>query len=112
MIQDDIFATLASLVSNRVYPMVAPDNVVKPYLVYQRVASVPENTLSSGIAINQTRIQIDMYTSNYKSGQLLAASVQSTISSTFVSSTLQLEQDFYEAETKLFRVMHDYSIWH
>lgn len=111
MTPDDIFNALKGLVQNRVHPLVAPDKPATPYIVYQRIASVPENTLSDGVPIDQTRLQVDSYADDYLSVQNLATSVKAAMAAAFPQSTLQLEQDLYEQDTKLFRVMHDYSIW-
>ncbi|QCT61233.1 DUF3168 domain-containing protein [Staphylococcus aureus] len=37
-LESDIFDTLKGLVSNRVYPDVAPANAAKPYIVYQQIS--------------------------------------------------------------------------
>jgi len=114
MIQPGIYTALHGLVEGRCYAGVAPDNPVTPYIVFSRVASVPENTLSSGQPVQQTRIQVDMYDKSYDAAQSLADSVQVAILTLAypIQATQTLEQDMYESEVKLHRVSHDYSIYH
>jgi Protein of unknown function (DUF3168) len=114
MLQEDICTTLGSVSSlgGRVYPNVAPDKPTTPYAVYTRVASVPTNTLADGQPIQQTRLQVDYYATSYSAVQSAALAGQAALLSAFPSMTQQLDQDLYEAEVKLHRVMHDYSVWH
>lgn len=112
MIQETVYTALQSLVGGRVYPNVAPDKPTAPYIVYSRVASSPENTLADGQPIQQTRLQVDIYDKTYAGVQTLAESVLTAMTGATVKAIQLLEQDQYEQDVKLHRVIHDYSIWH
>ena len=112
MIEETLFSTLTGLVSGRVYPMTAPDSPVAPFIIYQNITNSPENTLSDGIPINNTRMQIDAYAKTYADVKILAASIQSTMQSASFTNILSTNQDLYEQEVKLYRVQMDYSIWY
>jgi len=112
MIQEAVFTALTSLVAGRVHPNVAPDSVVAPYIVYARVASAPETTLANGQPIQQTRLQVDVYDKTYAGVQTLAGQAITALTSAPVSAVQLLEQDQYEPDVKLHRVILDFSIWH
>jgi hypothetical protein len=112
MIQQDIYAALSAVAGGRVFPNVAPHNVQKPYLVYQRVAGVPENTLADSAPIHNTRIQIDCYDTSYSKALTLADAVKAALLASSINHVLLLEQDQFEFDALLHRVILDFSIWH
>lgn len=110
MIQSDIFTALSTAFSTRLYPLAAPEDVVRPFGVYSRVAANPV-TLSG--SINSTEMQIDVYANTYAEALTLATSAQTAIAaaSTLKSSQIQAV-DEYEPETKLYRVILEFTAWH
>ena len=112
MIQEQIAAALGAIAGGRLYPNVAPNNVQKPYLVYLRVASAPENTLADGVPIDNTRLQIDCFDTTYAGVIALAESVKTAMRASGLSHVLLLEQDQYEFDALLHRVILDFSLWH
>jgi hypothetical protein len=111
MIQQDLFAALSGVAGGRVFPNVAPNNVQKPYVVYARVSSAPENTLADGAPIENTRLQVDCFDTTYAAALALAAAVKTAIKSSAITHVLLLEQDQFEPEALLHRVILDFSIW-
>ena len=112
MIQQDLFAALAGVAGGRVFPSVAPNNVQKPYVVYARVSSAPENTLTDGAPIENTRLQVDCFDTTYAAVVALAETVKDAVKSSAITHVLLLEQDQFEPEALLHRVILDFSIWH
>ena len=114
-IQTQLFAQLQSIFTGRFYPAIAPDKTALPYGVYSRISAVEQATLDSnggeGNNIN-TRLQIDIYAATYLAAQSAAQSVKTAMKSWTVTNIVDSEQDFYEPETKLYRVMLDFSAWH
>ena len=111
MIQQDIFTALSTLAGGRVFPNIAPNNVQKPYVVYARVSSAPENTLADGAPIENTRLQVDCFDTTYAAAVVLAETVKAAIKSSAITHVLLLEQDQFEPEALLHRVILDFSIW-
>jgi len=111
MIEQSIYSTLGSLVSNRVYPLTMPQNPTFPAIVYTRVSINPENRLEGGSSLDQIRIQIDSYAKTYSAVKSLAESVRSAMEAASFKGTLQLEQDFYEPDLGLYQVTQDYYVW-
>jgi hypothetical protein len=112
VIQQDIFTALSSVVGGRVFPNIAPGNVQKPYVVYARVSSAPENTLANGSPIDNTRLQVDCFDVTYAGAALLADAVKAALDASAITHLLLMEQDQFEPDALLHRVILDFSLWH
>ncbi|SRR6266404_361022 len=119
MIQEDLVTLLGPLVPNgdgskRVYGSIGKQGTLMPYIVYQRVISQVENILdgNGNPPINNTRMQIDVWSNSYADAQATAAAVRVAMLGWATKNLNNGEQDFYEQDTRLHRVMMDYSIWH
>lgn len=103
----------ATAAGSQVYPMAAPDQTVAPFITYQRVSAVSENVLDgSDTNLINTRLQLDIYSATYAGAAAIFATVDSLMSSGFAQVTPLQNQDIYESEVDLYRVMAEYSIWH
>ena len=113
-IQEQLYAMLANATEadERVYPLVAPDNVALPYIIYHCVASRPETVLSGRTDLVNTRMQVDVYARTYAQAQSIRAAVGNLMDGWTVQNVLILAAEFFEADTRLHRVSIDYSIWH
>ena len=112
MMQHTLFSTLAPLVSGRVFPNIAPHGAQTPYVVYARISSVPDNTLSDGAPATTARLQVDCFDTTYAAAITLAESVKAALAGSALTQTLLSEQDQFEADAFLHRVILDFSIWH
>lgn len=112
MIQEQLFTALSGVAGGRVFPNLAPNDVQKPYLVYLRVASAPENTLADGVPIENTRVQIDCFDTTYAAALTLAEGVKAALRASNLTFVLLMEQDQFEFDALLHRVILDFSIWH
>lgn len=114
-IQSDFYTLVGPLFGTRVYPNVAPDTPVAPYAVYFRVSGTEVSTLDSNGGAgnaNHTRLQLDVWAKTYAEAQSSAAAVKTALKDWAVENNVLLEQDMYEPDTKLHRVMLDISTWH
>lgn len=111
-IQQSVYTALTSLVGGRVHPSVAPDQQTLPFIVYNRVSSVPTTTLADGQPIQQTRMQVDIYAATYSAAQALADQVRDALIGSPLYGVQLMEFDGFEEDIKVFRVVHDYSFWH
>ena len=112
MIQQEIFTALSGVAGGRVFPNIAPNDVQKPYVVYARVSSAPDNTLADGAPVENTRLQVDCFDTSYAAAVTLAMAVKTAMKSSPIAHLLLLEQDQFEPEALLHRVILDFSIWH
>jgi hypothetical protein len=112
VIQERLFNLLSGFVGGRMYPNIAPGAVQKPYMVYTRVASQPEVTLNSKQPIQNTRLQIDCFDNSYEGVQTLARQVNKSMEDWETQNVPLLEQDRFDSDANLHRVILDFSIWH
>jgi hypothetical protein len=110
-IEGDIQTILAALVSGRAYPMVAPDPVTKPYIVYQIISDVMENTLKGYAGKSNKRVQVDVYHTSYGAVKTLMESIRSAMAASAIKNLHLSTQDLYESEVQLYRISMDYSVW-
>ena len=112
MMQQDLFAALSGVAGGRVFPNVAPNNVQTPYVVYARVSCNPENTLADGSPIDNTRLQIDCYDTTYAAAVTLAQAIKQALKASAIAHVALTEQDQFEPEALLHRVILEFSVWH
>jgi len=114
-LQTDLFALLASAFTDCVYPMVAPADTPTPYAVYSRISTLEITSLdTNGGAGNAytTRLQIDVYAATYAAAQAKAGEVKAALKGWAVENIVDSEQDLYEPDTQLHRVLLDLTAWH
>jgi hypothetical protein len=111
MIETQIFDTLKGLVSNRVYPLVMPQNPTLPALVYTRIVTNAQNNLDRPPTLDQCLIQIDSYAKTYLEAKQVAEQARDVLEVSALKSTLQNIQDFWEDEAKIYRVTMDFYCW-
>lgn len=112
--QTDFVALVTALVGGRVYPA-GTASTVTPYLTYFRVASIEQSTLDANGGTGnmyETRLQIDVWATSYASAQATAAAVKAALKGWAKQNVVLSEDDGFEADTKLHRVMLDVSVWH
>jgi hypothetical protein len=117
----DIQAALVALApngrsANFAWNMVnTAEPAVYPYVIFQRVISTDNNTLSGPTSLQNTRIQVDVIDRQAGAADALATQVRTALLaafSTFPQACVPLTTfDAYEDAVKAFRVSADYSIW-
>lgn len=108
-IQEQLAAYLAPITT--LHAMVAPQNSAYPYATYQRIASTVNNVLNGPPSIDNTRIQIDVWASNYAAAQTLAGSIIAAMQAWPVQNILLSNYDLYERDVQVFRMLLEFSIW-
>jgi hypothetical protein len=110
-IEESIQAVLGPLVSGRCYPLVAPDSHIKPYITYQVISAVNENSLSGDMGITNRRVQVDIYDVTYSSVKTLLGTVQAAMEGASFTCLQLSFRDLYDEEVKTFRESVDFSVW-
>lgn len=113
---------IIALVADRIFPLLAPQDVDVPFLVYQRVSGVRWRSLSGPSGMAQPRMQVDAYAMTYSGAKTLATAVRQTLDGfrgvvagiRVGGIALQSDQDMPEedVEPKLFRVSMDFMVTH
>ena len=115
MTESDVYQLLKSnvaikaLINERVYPMVAPQNVVKPYLTYQVISGLKLQCMGGQIYQGDYRMQIDCFSLTYSNVKAISEAVKNALIGFMTSSDINIIDD-YEDETKLFRQIIDFKI--
>lgn len=118
MIEATIYATLkndagvTALVSSRIYPVVMPEGTALPAVVYQRISTNPVASLDGDSGLDLVRMQISSWGKSYSSAKVLAAAVRtSLVGANALKLRTESEQDDYDPETRLHRVISDFIVW-
>ncbi len=106
MIEQFVYDSLKS-VTARAYPLILPEKGSYPAITYQNITDIPHNHLKGGSSAVNARIQVDIWANSYKETKDLYQSVKSALSDSLVLGT----NEFYEKETKLYRLSIDFSVW-
>jgi hypothetical protein len=109
-LEEVLFNALGPLVSNRVHPVVVPQEATYPCLRYATVGASPENSLCGGSGLVRSHVQIDIFSPEFAVVRQLREAVVEAMLSLPLENILTLEQDVFEQEGKLFRRMLQYSI--
>jgi len=112
-------ATIASLVSDRIYPDMIPEDVTTPEAIrYSELTIDPTHTKDGANDIEDVEIRVDCYGGSRDSAAQIAEAVKSAMISVELNTTIQGvvldgirlndRQSFYEPETAMFRVVLDF----
>ncbi len=114
-VESQIFNALKTLVSERVYPDVAPDQPVLPYITYQGVGGSAINFIDGDLpGKRNARIQVTIWASTRLEASALAEQAEDAMRTVTALQTTVLGAAVsdYEEETKLYGSRQDFSVWY
>lgn len=108
-------AAVAALVGTRIYPSVAPQGVVRPFVVLTGVSAVPYHTHDGAPAdlLEAARVQVRAYGPEYVAIHDVAKALDDVIGALegpTLSATKETEMEGYEDEAALHFVSADYLV--
>ncbi len=116
-------AGLIAVVGERIYPVLAPQDVVKPYIVFSKISAPRDHTHDGGSGLVNARFQFSCFATTYQVAKQVAGLIQAVLQG--YSGTLggaggvvvngcfyEDETDLYEPDSALFHVAVDYRLWH
>ena len=112
--ESQMFAALRTLVSDRVYPDLAPDPVTKPYIVYQQVGGAAVQFVGADVPSKKnSRMQVSVWGETRAQVSALAVQVEDALRGTASLQTIVLSAPVatYDPDTKLRGSQQDFSIW-
>ena len=71
--------TVAGLVSTRIYPLAAPQDVALPAIAYQRISDRAWNAHDGSVELARCRVQITCMDDDYAGAKALAAAVKAAL---------------------------------
>lgn len=97
------FAGLTALVNTRIYPLICPQGVTYPAVVYQRISTEPrESCMVSDAGIARARIQITAWAETFTAAKAIADQVRQALqrwTTTGVQGTFVIgEYDLYDED--------------
>ena len=110
----DLYAVLKGLVSNRVYPDIAPLAVVHPYITWQGVGGQSLRFIDNTAADKRnSRIQFDTWATTRTQANLIARQIEDALCATslFTATPLGEAVSDYDSETKTYGAMQDFSVY-
>jgi len=112
-------ATVAGLVSTKVYPNTVPKDVAFPFVVYTTINTTPADTKDGVSPLDEIQVQVDVYSTSYDTTTTLANACRGALdrySGTVASQAIQrirfvgeLEGE-YEEEVGVWWKSQDYMI--
>lgn len=106
-------SAVTDLVSTRIYPVKAPQNVAHPYITFQQITGGYVNSLSGYSGLRSPLYQVDVWADDYPGATDIAKAVRQAMdAATTIKTVLIEEREDYENDTSLYRVSQDFSIWH
>lgn len=114
------FAGLAALVAARIYPLVAPENAERPFVVFQRVSTPRASAMGSDPGLALPRLQITSWADDPLEAKDVKEQVRAalqrwrgTVAGVEVQDSYILdERDRYDEQTRLFGIDLDVRIPH
>lgn len=84
---------------------------VYPYIVWQRVISSANAVLQGPTDLQNTRVQIDIYSRRISEAVPLVSALEELMRTWAVQNVPISSMDLFEDTLRVFRVTKDYSIW-
>jgi Protein of unknown function (DUF3168) len=113
-IEPQIYALLQGLAAGRMYPDVAPEGTLRPYITYQGAGGRAINFLKQAPpGLSNARVQINVWADTRGAASALARLIEDTLRT---APGLQVTVEgapvsIYETDTKLRGSMQDFSFW-
>lgn len=109
LLKDD--AAVAALVSNRIFPLLMPQNPAFPAITYHRVSGPRVHSHGGPSGLASPRFQVSCWAKSYAAVRDLAEKVRLALDGR-MGALLQNELHTYEPDTETFHAPLDFVIWH
>jgi len=112
-VEADLYTTLKTLVSNRVYPDVAPAGAVRPFITYQQVGGDVINMVKSEMPGKRNgRFQINVWATSRAAANTLMRQVEEALIESSLNARPQMGAiSSYDEETQTYGQFQYFSIW-
>ncbi len=96
------YAGLSALISTRLYPNVAPQNVTVPFVTFRRVSAVRDSAFGADAGSVTARFQFDMYATTYSGVRAIAEQLRGALQRWTTTSGITVEDTFIVNELETF----------
>ncbi|MCP4525475.1 MAG: DUF3168 domain-containing protein [Aestuariibacter sp.] len=115
-------STVSTLVGDRIYYDLAPQNITYPYITIHNISGVRDHTHQGPSGLVRAVIQFSIWSSKYVQGKTIAAAIAgvidgwqaTTMQSTYVGecSSIDESDNGYNHDTKSHHLSVDYRVWY
>ena len=84
---------------------------VYPFIVWSRVVSTANAALQGPSDLQNTRVQVDIYSRRISEAVALESAVEAAFAGWAVQNVPVLSADGFEEEVRAYRITKDYSVW-
>lgn len=107
---------LEPLAPGGAWPMVVAQGTAAPYIVFQRIGSDVLNIVDGPPPLDNAHIQIDVYARAYAAAVDISDAIDAALQAaaqagTFGCYAIVSPRDLFESDTRLYRVLMEYSFW-
>jgi hypothetical protein len=97
----------------RIYPVLAPTDVARPFVTWQRIASEPSD-YAGRPGGERISVQLDCWADTFDDVKALADAVRIAIEASLgaVRGVLETDTDFFEDGARLYRRLQSYVLYH
>lgn len=114
------YGGLTALTSTRIYPLIVPQSPTYPCVTYQRTDGPREHALGADMGIPHPTIEISSWGKTYASAKAIATQVRGALqrwddsgaSPAVLDCLLESDEDNYESDAGVFKVIQTWTIWH
>lgn len=113
-IEADLFNAVQTLVAGRVYPDLAPDAVVVPYVVYQQIGGESVSFLERAVPDKKNgRFQVAVWSTSRAEASALSLQIEAALvaSTAFDAKPIGDRTAVYDRDAALRGTRQDFSIW-
>lgn len=108
----DDHSGLSALIGSRSYAIRLPDQPTYPCVVFSRIETTPNHTLTGRNNLTMARWQFEVRSQTYGEARDVVEQLKSALEGATFTALLESEQDIpYEDEVKVYRVDVDFDIW-
>ncbi|AUT62884.1 DUF3168 domain-containing protein [Paraburkholderia terrae] len=111
MTESELFSILDSAMPGRVFTPIAPSGAIEPYLIYQDITTIPQNSMCGYALLDSVQWQLDSYARTRAEARRNMERVKLALRASDHEPTVQNEQSLYEVETRLNRRMVQITTW-
>jgi hypothetical protein len=109
---EDLRVILDPLAANGAwYGVNTTEPPVYPYIVFQRISSVPNVSIAGPSVLQNTRFQIDIYSRQISEATGIETALEAAMTAWSVTNIPLTSQDIYEDDVRAYRISKDYSVW-
>jgi Protein of unknown function (DUF3168) len=112
MNESQIFALLEKALPRRAFFFLAPMGTKEPFLIFQRVTQLPQNTMCGYAQADQVHYRIDSYARTHAEALSNMERVLKILRASPDPPIVNNEQDLYEQDTRIHRTSIDISTWY